>query len=94
MCDVSAIYIDPKYFQTKDICGNHHYTVDMCHNHYHVRDMCHNHYDVLDMCHNHYNHHKQIIFIDPSNFSNHNHHGVVAYFDRRHCHAASARSQG
>lgn len=64
MCDVSAVYIDPKYFQTRDICGNHHY----------VMDMCHNHYGVMDICHNHYNEHKQIIFIDPSNFSNQHQH--------------------
>lgn len=36
MCDVSAIYIDPKHFQTRDMCGNHHYKTDMCHNHYDI----------------------------------------------------------
>ena len=62
MCDVSAVYTDPKYFQTRDMCGNHHYVMDMCHNHYSVRDMCHNHYQID----------KPVYFIDPSNFSNQN----------------------
>ena len=56
MSDCSAIYIDPKHFQTRDMCGNHH-----------------NHYDVRDMCHNHYSTSRPVYFIDPSNFSNHNH---------------------
>lgn len=64
MCDVSAVYIDPKHFQTRDMCGNHHYVMDMCHNHHEIRDMCHNHYGIS----------KPVYFIDPSNFSNHNQH--------------------
>lgn len=63
MCDVSAVYTDPKHFQTRDMSGNHHYAMDMCHNHYNTYDMCGNHYYNMD---------KPVYFIDPSNFSNQN----------------------
>ncbi len=65
MSDCSAVYIDPKHFQTRDMSNNHV-------NHYHVMDMCHNHvnhYSMMDMCHNHYDMPKPIIFTDPSNFA-------------------------
>ena len=39
MSDCSAVYIDPKHFQTRDMCNNHV-------NHYGVMDMCHNHYGM------------------------------------------------
>ena len=39
MSDCSAVYINPKHFQTRDMCNNHV-------NHYNVMDMCHNHYDM------------------------------------------------